>query len=332
MNKKIIEEFEKLIFQVNFELKNSTTKTEKTKNNFRLNSLSRSLQIIKKFNKSLTENKNIIELSKIKSIGKGTIDRIKEINKTGKLEEITITKQNIKKIKKLLEIYGIGFKTCLDFVNDGLDTYEKLKTAIENKKIKVNRNIQLGIKYYNKFFEHIPHETVKKHKKLLQTVAKEIDENLTVKVCGSYRRKQKYSNDIDVILCYKYKTTNAEKKAKTKLWLKIFTDKLKQLGYISDEITKSYNNKYMCFVKESENIYRRLDIEYIDILEYPTALLYFTGNKYFNIYIRKKAIEQGYKLNEHGIYKNNKKIQVKNEKDIFNLLKITYIAPIDRNY
>ena len=42
------------------------------------------------------------------------------------------------------------------------------------------------------------------------------------------------------------------------------------------------------------------------------------------------AKKKGYKLNEWGLYKNNKSISIKNEKDIFKLLEMDYVPPQDR--
>ena len=55
-----------------------------------------------------------------------------------------------------------------------------------------------------------------------------------------------------------------------------------------------------------------------------------TGSKLFNINLRKKAKLLGYKLNEYGLYKNNNKIKINSEKDIFEKLGLNYIKPKNR--
>ena len=57
------------------------------------------------------------ELKEMKGIGKGTIDRINEIIKTGKLKEIKITNENsgyLKTIEEMEKIFGIGRKTAYE--------------------------------------------------------------------------------------------------------------------------------------------------------------------------------------------------------------------------
>ena len=47
--------------------------------------------------------------------------------------------------------------------------------------------------------------------------------------------------------------------------------------------------------------------------------------------MRRKAKKLGYKLNEYGLYKNDDKIEIKSEKDIFKKLEMHYLKPKDRN-
>jgi len=61
-----------------------------------------------------------------------------------------------------------------------------------------------------------------------------------------------------------------------------------------------------------------------------SALLYFTGSKNYNIKIRRIAIKQGYKLSEYGLYKNNKQIAGKSEKEVCKKLGIKWIPPEQR--
>lgn len=331
MNSLIIENFEDLLYQLEYELNNfNLSKKDKTIKEFKLKSLSTSLNIIKNFDKPLNKNKNIEELSKLNGIGLGTIRRIKEINKTGKLSEVVINKNNKKYLDSLLNVYGIGPAFAFKLLKQDIKTVDDLKSAIENKAITVNNNILLGIKYYENLKDQIPRNQIKKHQQILKMVLDKLKKNnninnqdLFIKICGSYRRKQKFNNDIDCLLVTKNKNKN---------WLNLYVRELKKCGYVLDSLNSVYIKKFMGFVKHENNEVIRLDIQHIDYHNYPTALLYFTGNKYFNLFIRKKAKEKGYKLNEYGLFKNNKKIKVDKEKDIFKILNIKYLKPENRNF
>ena len=73
---------------------------------------------------------------------------------------------------------------------------------------------------------------------------------------------------------------------------------------------------------------------YIDYKSYYSSILYFTGNKYFNLYIRNKCLEKNYSLNEYFLtdLNNGEKIYLKNEKEIFDILQIEYLNPNERNF
>ena len=73
-------------------------------------------------------------------------------------------------------------------------------------------------------------------------------------------------------------------------------------------------------------------VQKIDILitteqSYYLALLYFTGSKYFNIYIRTFALQYNMKINEYELLKNNKRVNINSEEEIFEVLKMQYIKP-----
>ena len=56
-------------------------------------------------------------------------------------------------------------------------------------------------------------------------------------------------------------------------------------------------------------------------------MLYFTGDKTHNIWLRKIAIKKGLKLNEYGLFSGDKSIAGKTEKEIYDKLGVKYISP-----
>ena len=106
------------------------------------------------------------------------------------------------------------------------------------------------------------------------------------------------------------------------------------------------NKKFHGMCKLPRKMYsRRIDIMYTTPLEYPFAILYFTGSGSFNPLMRSYCLSKGYRLNEYGLYKfdqkfykENKKIKkigdgvkVSNEEDIFKFLGLPYIEPKNRS-
>lgn len=83
----------------------------------------------------------------------------------------------------------------------------------------------------------------------------------------------------------------------------------------------------------NNKIGRRIDIRVVDYSSFFTSIIYFTGSKNFNVYIRNKALENHYTLNEYSLssLKDDTKIMLNSEEEIFKILNIPYLSPTERN-
>ena len=71
----------------------------------------------------------------------------------------------------------------------------------------------------------------------------------------------------------------------------------------------------------------QIDIRVVEEDSYGAALQYFTGSKGHNIHLRGIAKAKGIKINEYGIFKGEKKIGGKEEKDVYQALGMDWIEP-----
>ena len=343
MNNKIIEEFERLIKYKYWEFNNAKIREEKIHKSFSIEKTKQALNIIKKYNKEIKNEKELNELKNMKGIGKKTIDRIKEILKNGNLKEIKEDKiyENYDKknyhesIKNLEEIIGIGKSKAHEFVTKhNIKTVDDLIKKYNNKEIKLNDKILLGLKYHNVYKQNIPRIKITEIDGFLYDVYPKINKQLFGIICGSYRRQKPYSGDIDVLITHpEIKTYNQLINQKNN-YLKQLVKYLKQINFLVDDLTdKNVINKYMGFCKFKDNPVWRIDFRYVPDESYYTALLYFTGSGKFNTKMREHAINMGYKLSEYGLYeeKTKKKIKINSEKDIFDKLGLEYISPEKRD-
>lgn len=346
MNIILISQFESLIAFIKEESDMYKQQKELKKvqiNQFRIKQFNVVLSILKKYPKEITLE-NIDELKDISGIGKGSIERIKEILTTGKLKElgtfVDLKKDKRIAIENLEEIIGVGRSKALEFVDKGITSVDILKEKIKNKEIEVNDKIILGLKYYGKYKMNIPRSEMDQYNELLKHMVKKINKTLeltdkneyVLELCGSYRRQKLTSNDIDVLISKKDTTMET----KTQNHLERFVNKLKKpmkhndnKPLIIDSMTdKKISTKFMGFSKYLNNPSRRIDIRFINYESYPAALLYFTGSALFNTKLRNIAKSKGYKLSEYGLFdKNNKSIKVSTERDIFHILGVEYLPP-----
>jgi len=137
-------------------------------------------------------------------------------------------------------------------------------------------------------------------------------------IAGSYRRQEESSGDIDVLVESRpdFNMDGLIQILQPIIPAILAKGSTKTMGVI--QISASYNG-------------HRIDIRLIDPKSYAAALMYFTGSQYFNILMRRRAIELGLKLNEYGLYDHNgQSLPISSEEDIFRILKIAYIPPIER--
>jgi len=71
----------------------------------------------------------------------------------------------------------------------------------------------------------------------------------------------------------------------------------------------------------------QVDIRAVPEESYGAALQYFTGSKQHNVHLRLLGRERGLKINEYGVFRGNKRLGGKDEKEVYSLLKMPLIDP-----
>ena len=329
INSNIINQFELLIKQIKLDIDFSTGKQQLV-HTYRLKSISTVLDIIKNFPKKITRSS---QLENIKGVGTKSLQRIDEILKTGKLAEIVISPDldnYLKIIDDLDNVIGIGRKKAYElFKKHNVQSITELKKLHKSGKIILPDNISKGLHYIGKIKENIPRSDIDSFLNILSDISFDIDPQLFITICGSYRRESKTSGDIDVIIVHP--DVQSQDDIKSINYIELFVSILKKKHIIVDSLTSDdVYTKYMGICKLN-GILRRIDIRYIPYESYYSAILYFTGSRNFNKKMRQIALSMGYKLNEYGLFdENNIRFNVNSEKDIFDLLGMEYLTPPQR--
>lgn len=134
---------------------------------------------------------------------------------------------------------------------------------------------------------------------------------------GSYRRKKETVGDIDILVAVKKPTETLAHD---------IAEGIKHLPIVERVIAAGGTR--IAFDLKSK---LRVDIRIVSVKEWGSALLYFTGSKEHNISLRRRAIDRGMKLNEYGLYADEKLIASATEKDIYTALDLPWIEPKERN-
>jgi DNA polymerase/3'-5' exonuclease PolX len=295
-------------------------------------SLRNSSKQIKAYNQEIKSGKDLEELP---GIGKGTIARIDEFLKTGKLEEfkdfcdqndcptILINNKKGSVYEDLITVFGIGDKLAKKLIDTyKLKSVKELQKLVEQKKIELPDSVTTGLKYYGKVKNNIPRSEITQIREYVYEIFEKLDPNLVFDICGSFRRKKSTSNDIDLLV------TSYEKNQDN---LTKIVNQLTKEKFIIERLSgEDSETKFMGLCKYKNNEIRRIDIRYVNIESFFPAYLYFTGSYEFNERMRGIAKRQGYKLNEYGLYKQDKNIQIYSEKDVFDILGMNYLEPYER--
>jgi DNA polymerase/3'-5' exonuclease PolX len=338
MNELIIQIFSKLIKINEYLSKTSNDQNFIRTNEFRLRSLKTGLRVIKSLQFEIKTINQIDDL-KIEGIGKGIKDRINEIITTKKLSEIdhictSIDCDNLNKISlkdELLSIIGVGDSLINKLIKDyKITSVSEFIKLVKSKELSVSKTVELGIKYYKKLKFNIPRQEITKTFDFIYKQIKKVDSSLIIQICGSYRRQKLTSNDIDLLVTSPFIIT--ENIPQISNIMQKIVSQLHQSKFLIDDMTPKPTNKYMGLCQYGKFPIRRIDIRFIPLISWFPATLYFTGSKELNQKMRAIAKKLGYKLNEYGIYKNNKIIYVESEEEIFKLIGMKYLEPQERNF
>ena len=288
---------------------------------FKSRAIDKALHNIEALDKNLKDiylEKGIDGLKEIPGIGQGIAERIEEILKTGTLLEYEKYKKEIPiDIENLIKIEGVGPKTIAALWQRlKIKNVDELEKAAKEHKIcklerfgeKSEQKILKGIEFYKssgqRFLLGFIEPTVLEIKEYLQGF-KEVKK---IEIAGSFRRRKETIGDVDILV-----VSNEPEKVVEKFL------KMKNIAYVYAK------GDTKCSIKLENGL--DVDLRIVEEKSFGAALMYFTGSKEHNIELRQIAIKKGYKLNEYGLFKDEKFIAGKTEEEVYAKLGLEWIPP-----
>jgi DNA polymerase (family X) len=259
-------------------------------------------------------------LRHIPGIGDDLARKIDEYIQTGTIGFHEELKQEIPPgLAKMVEIPSIGPKTAKQIYDQfRTQTIEELEALCKTDKLlsvhgfkqKTIDNILRGIDVYRRRRgNYLLGRTVPIANQLckyLQSFAERVAYG------GSLRRMKDIVHDVDILAA----STDVEKTMKAFLGMPFIEAVLAQGG------TKAS-------VRVQDDL--QVDLRVVEPKSWGAAMHYFTGSKAHNIRMRERAIKQGLKLNEYGLFDEaDKYVAGAEEEEIFNTLGLPYIPPVLR--
>jgi DNA polymerase (family X) len=296
----------------------------KDENPFKIRAYQNAARALESSDLDFTGDLKAEDFIKIKGVGSHIAERILELLDTGKLKIYEELKESIphglvemisvptlgpKKIKYLYDNLGISNIGQLEYA-----CMENRLVDLPNFGEKTQENILKGIevlkKYQGKYlYANIIVEAEAIHKKI-----KNFKHIKRSSLAGSVRRKKEVVKDIDIVA-----SSGRPEKV-----MDFFTG----LDEAEDIIARG-DTKSSIRLKSGINV----DIRIVKDYQYPYALHHFTGSKEHNTAMRTAAKKDGIKMNEYGLFKNDRLIKCSGEKDIFNYFSMDWIPPeLRENY
>jgi DNA polymerase (family 10) len=258
------------------------------------------------------------DLTNLPGIGKDLAEKIREIVKTGSLSKLEEIEAKIPSgLNKLFKISGLGPKR-VKALYQSLDVRDlkDLKKAAETGKIhelkgfgrKMERSILEDLEQMEEKEERIKLLNAEQRAKPLLAYLKDTKGIKEVVVAGSFRRRKETIGDLDILV-------TCENGSKV---MDQFTNYEDVLKVISKGTTRS------SVVLRSG---LQVDLRVLSRVSYGAALHYFTGSKSHNIAIRRLAVNKKIKINEYGVFKKEKRIAGKTEKEVYDAVGLAFIEP-----
>ena len=288
---------------------------------FRARAYTKAKEAIILFKQPITE---VSQLKGQRGIGNTILKKLQEFVDTGTLSVLEKAKNN--PVFIFTEVYGIGPKKAEELVKKhNVTTIAELR---EKQDELLNDVQKKGLKYYEDILKRIPRKEIDIYEKELKKIFDKVkNKGSTFQIMGSYRRGAKDSGDIDICISDPNDDAGVFNK---------FIDALIEKKILIEVLSRG-NTKSLGVSKLRRKPARRIDFMFTKHNELAFALLYFTGSKSFNTVMRKRALDMGYSMNEHGLYKmvNGKKgpkleRHFPTEKAVFDFMGMVYKGPTER--
>lgn len=259
-------------------------------------------------------------LSQIKGIGKGLASHIRLLYN----DEVDSDYEELKAktpdgLFDILDLPGIGPKKVKTMYSElGIASLGELEYACNENRLvtmkgfgaKTQSNILKGIQFLKTRQGLFLFPFAAEKARALLEQLKQDQRILRVSVAGSLRRHKEFVKDVDIVASCAPEDREG-----------VMAD-FTQLPQVQEIIG---SGKTKTSVRLLSGI--AVDLRLVEDLEYPHLLLHMTGSKEHNTRLRALAKQQGYKINEYGLFKDEERVECADERAIFERLGLQYIPP-----
>lgn len=285
----------------------------KGENFFKINAYRKASRILREYPGDISKSNP----ANIEGIGKRLAEKIHEYFATGSIKKYTEVLSDIPEgLLDLLKIPGLGSKTLYQLYKElGIKNLQTLEKAVEDGSLKrlsgmgerKAKNIERGIELYKQGKSRIPIgialPVVSEIISVLRKTTKKVSP------AGSLRRMKETVSNIDILAADR----NPEKVIE-KFVTHPLVKSVNAMGSAKASVTVDFHNL-------------QVDMRVVDEDCWGAAIVYFTGSQAHNVKIRSLAKERNLRINEYGVFHDQKKIAGKTEEEVYKVLGMNWIPP-----
>lgn len=258
------------------------------------------------------------DLSELPGVGKDLAQKLAEIADTGEFSELSkIEKRVPAALADLAEVPSLGPKR-VKLLYDALKIKSMSDLAAAVRRGKLHRLHGFGPKLEQTIL-HAIEAKVTASQRVSIFAAEQIAEPLVaylkavpgtgqVIIAGSFRRRRETVGDLDIL-------ATAKKGERV-------IDAFAKYDEVADVQSKGSTR---ATVKLKSGL--QIDLRVVADKSYGAALVYFTGSKPHNIQLRLMGIKRGLKINEYGVFRGDRWVAGRTEKDVYAALDLPFVEP-----
>jgi DNA polymerase (family 10) len=295
-------------------------------NPFRCNAYHNAARAIQQMEGNLPEIVSAGKLKGIPGIGETLQEKITMLVTQGHLPFYEELKNKIPAgLVEMLRLPGVGPKKVKAMYDQlGIDQLDKLKQACDEGRVaalkgfgtKTQQKILDGLAFLGQAGERVRLDQAETVGLGLLQGLRQCQGIIRMELCGSLRRRKEVIRDIDILVSSK----------KADPIMNCFVG----LPGVSQVVAKGETKSSIVIdkgVQDGRRFVINADLRVVSDEQFPFALNYFTGSKEHNVALRGRAQEYGLKLNEYELAGTKRKIQCKDEEDIYRALELDYVPP-----
>lgn len=285
-------------------------------NPFRTRAYQRAAQVIRTLPQPLAELHGTEAFDALPGIGADLARKIDELLRTRKLRALeTLRRQVPAGLRELLQLPGLGpVRVRALNVKLGLRGSADLREALASGRLAkvrgfgpvLQKRLSVALATRASAPTRWPWTVAAQYAEPLREYLKSVPGVTHVEIAGSYRRGRDTVGDLDLVVCGRRGV-----------------DLPAALRRCADVKTLEAAGPTRCTAILRNGM--QADLRLMRPESLGSALHYFTGSRDHNVHLRRRAQERGLKLNEYGLFKEDKQIAGKTEEGVYTALGLSWI-------